>query len=84
MAKRKKSLAELRTTGFHKLKKDRIHLRCPTCGRKQSNMPREEFDSPKAFLAEIICDRCANGCKDPETYYYDNKGIIIEETEREG
>jgi hypothetical protein len=74
----KKSLIELRTTGFAKLKKGKIHLRCSYCGRKMSNMDREEdFDPLNAFLAEILCEKCCIGAIEPETYYYDNKGNEI-------
>ena len=71
----KKSIHELRTTGFRKLKSGRIHLRCPDCGLKRSNMPQMEWDPPSAFLVETICDgECSNGCKDAQFRYFDASG----------
>ncbi len=63
-----------RTSGFRALRDGRIYLRCPKCGRKQSNMPRMEFDPKRAVLAEIFCPKCGNGGKDCETSYYNAKG----------
>jgi len=77
---KKKSLIELRTKGFHKPKEGKIHLRCFICGRKMSNMPRNEDDPKNAFLVEIPCENCSQGCKDCPEYYYDKNGKpIIEE-----
>ena len=75
--KKKKTLLELRTQGFHKTKKGKIHLRCPYCGRKTSNVDRQDYDPEKAFLVEIACDNCCQGCKDNPQYYYDKKGKEI-------
>jgi hypothetical protein len=43
--------------GFAPLKDGCIHLLCPKCGRKQSNMRREDNDPPGAFVAKIECDK---------------------------
>ena len=69
-----KSLLELRTTGFKPLRDGRIHVRCPQCGRKQSNAPRDELDPPAATLVEIPCPNCGAGCKIDEGDYYDVRG----------
>lgn len=80
--KKKKSLVELRTQGFNKLYEGKIHMRCPSCGRKQSNMNRENDDPANAFLVEIYCDNCCQGCKDNSSTYFDKNGeIILEELE---
>ena len=64
-----------RQSGFKPLKPGRIHLRCPSCGRKQSNMPRHpEHDHPTAFLAEVLCPNCDAGTKDAGTDFYDKRG----------
>ena len=73
----KKSLKDLRTKGFAKLKSGCIHLRCPICGRKQSNSPRQEYDPTNAFLFEIPCDKHL-GLK-PTGIYFDLLGQAIEE-----
>ena len=73
----KKSLMELRTKGFHKSKKGMIHLRCFLCGRKMSNMPRNDYDPPDAFLVEVPCENCSQGAKDTPEYYYDVNGKEI-------
>lgn len=73
-----KSLIELRTTGFAKLKSGRIHLRCSKCGRKQSNSPRSEFDPPSAYVAEFWCDRCDAGVKDNSPDYFDKNGNRVD------
>lgn len=70
----RKSLLELRTKGFNKLKSGRIHLRCFKCGRKHSNSIRAKTDPPEAFLLEILCDKCGMGCKDGHGGYFDELG----------
>lgn len=79
MKRPKKSLLELRTSGFSRLREGRIHIRCPQCGRKQSNALRESYDPPLATLAEIGCGDCAGsvGAKDCPIYYYDAKGAAV-------
>lgn len=69
-----KTLLELRTNGFNKSKEGRIHLRCFKCGRKHSNALRSEEDPQKAFLLEILCDKCGMGCKDGFGGYFDKLG----------
>jgi hypothetical protein len=69
-------LLALRTKGFKPLKEGRIHFRCPVCGRKQSNMKRDEYDPEGAFLYEVACDKakCSGGCKDLWADWFDAKG----------
>jgi hypothetical protein len=55
--------------GFAKLRPGRIHVFCPACKRKMSNMPRTEAfnglvpDPPNAVLVHIWCD-CTQGGKE--------------------
>ena len=64
-----------RVRGFKKPKLGCIHLRCPRCGRKQSNVGRHpEYDHPTAFLLEIPCENCSMGCKIDGGHYYDRRG----------
>lgn len=61
--------------GFRKLRPGRIHLFCPGCGRKLSNMPRDETTDPKtATLVHAYCDRCSAGSKDPPVYFFNDRG----------
>jgi hypothetical protein len=62
-----------RQAGFRVLKPGRIHMRCPECGRKQSNMTRADYDHPTAFMMELLCDRCDAGCF-PTPTYFDSRG----------
>lgn len=66
-----------RLDGFKKLMPGRIHLRCPLCGRKQSNMWRAEHDPVRAVLAEIPCEKHPE-VNQPDTDYYDGKGEWID------
>lgn len=43
--------------GFNKLRRGCIHLFCPTCGRKQSNMPR--FEGHEGLKAETADPKTA-------------------------
>lgn len=64
-----------RVSGFKPARPGKIHLRCPKCGRKQSNMDRHpEYDHPTAFLVELLCDKCGQGCKEDGGDYYDKRG----------
>jgi hypothetical protein len=72
-------LTRLRTTGFRKLRDGRIHVRCYTCGRKVSNTTRMDYDPPTAVLIETPCEKCSQGCKEPESFYYDATGTEVEE-----
>ncbi len=74
----KKTIQELRTTGFNKLRPGKIHLRCPHCGRKHSNAERGEFDPARAVLLETLCEKCCQGCKDGFEYYFDEKGKEVD------
>ena len=59
--------------GFKPLKPGKIHLLCPKCGRKQSNMDRADYDSANAVLLEVGCPKCDNGDFE-QLSYYDSKG----------
>lgn len=72
-----KSLHELRTSGFSRLREGRIHMRCPECGRKVSNTQRTEYDLPQAVLVENYCPDCAVGSKDPPITYFDANGVEV-------
>lgn len=70
--------------GFNRLRKGRIHLFCPGCKRKMSNMPRTNVDPPRAVLCHVYCDRCADGAKDPPVDYFTARGrrMSFDEVER--
>jgi hypothetical protein len=67
-------LLDLRTSGFKPLKPGRIHVRCPVCGRKLSNMARGEDDPSSAVLAETWCPRCVGSDYDSGTDFFDADG----------
>ena len=67
-------LRRLRTRGFAPLKPGHIHLRCPGCGRKQSNSARAKYDHPTAFLAEVCCERCCQGHMGCGGVFFDRRG----------
>lgn len=81
MKPRPDALAKLlpsRVSGFHKAIPGRIHMRCPDCGRKQSNMTRHpEFDHPTAYMVELLCDKCGAGCKEDGGIYFTRNGREI-------
>lgn len=56
---------------FKPLNTGRIHLLCPKCGMVRSNMPRQDYDHPKALWMETQCYR-HDGYDDPS--YYDANG----------
>lgn len=60
--------------GFAPLRPGRIHMLCPRCGRKQSNMPREKYDPPTAVLVRIHCEKCSAGGKDGDQNFRDAHG----------
>lgn len=60
--------------GFAKLRPGRIHLFCPGCKRKMSNIPRLDHDPKRAVLAHVYCERCSQGCKDDFGGYFDALG----------
>lgn len=73
----KKTLHELRTTGFRKLLPRHIHLRCYVCGRKMSNSHQfDAEDPPGAFLLETPCPECAD--KDSPSTFFDSSGKELE------
>jgi len=65
--------------GFAPLRTGRIHLLCPQCGRKMSNVLRSDFDPPNAALYVIPCDksRCSGGCKIEGGDYFSADGHPI-------
>ena len=65
--------------GFAKLRKHRIHLFCPACGRKMSNMHRDTNDPPNAVLVHIYCLRCSEGCKESPVSFFSARGKRIRE-----
>jgi hypothetical protein len=60
--------------GYQKLRPGRIHLFCPGCGRKMSNVRRDSLDPPDAVLARVSCERCSEGCKDSSQTFLDADG----------
>lgn len=64
--------------GFAKLRRGRIHMFCPRCGRKLSNMQRDEETDPRsAVLVHVFCLRCSEGCKETPMYFYNARGQRI-------
>lgn len=65
--------------GYAKLRLGRIHLYCPCCKRKHSNMPRsaDPEDPKRAVLAHIVCNKCGIGSKDSDISYLDRYGQPI-------
>lgn len=68
--------------GFDVLRAGRIHLYCPGCGRRQSNMRRDIYDPPSAVVMHLHCDSCGQGCKDGAASYLDAHGRFIGEQPR--
>ena len=68
-------------SGFKKLMTGRIHLFCPRCRRKMSNVPRSDYDPRRATLVHTFCPKCGNGGKDAESTFFDAKGKEIPWTE---
>ncbi len=61
-------------TGFHPLRPGRIHLWCPKCHRKLSNVKRAEYDPEAAVVAAIWCPNCVDGgFSEGALGYYDEK-----------
>jgi hypothetical protein len=62
--------------GFASLQPGRIHWRCPGCGRKTSNMPRESWNPQKAVVVMVPCAKLE--CQWADCYssplYYDADG----------
>ena len=65
-----------RMAGWPKLREGKIHLRCYSCGRRMSNIDRDEYDTPNAVLVEAECDK-HTGSMEPPTFYYDASGTEI-------
>lgn len=70
--------------GFARLRTGCVHVWCPRCKRKLSNMPRQKFDPPRATLVHSFCERCSQGCKDTPEWYFTARGKQIgwDEVER--
>ena len=65
--------------GFHKHKPGRIHLFCPTCKRKMSNVEKTEYDPERAVLAHLPCEKCSSGGKvDGVSFYLDSRGKEVD------
>jgi hypothetical protein len=66
--------------GYKPLRPGRIHLWCPECKRKMSNVERSEYDPPRAVMCHVLCDRCADrlGAKDASMDYLDAGGKRVE------
>ena len=64
--------------GFAEHRPGKIHLWCPECKRKLSNMPRAEVDPPRAVLAQVLCPHCADrvGAKDDSARYLTARGKV--------
>jgi hypothetical protein len=60
--------------GYSKLRLGRIHLYCPACGRKMSNVRRTSLDPPTAVLSHVFC--C--GDSDGPSTYLDAEGNFID------
>jgi hypothetical protein len=76
--------------GFSKLRPGRIHVYCPSCGRKQSNAhrsPASQFcpaDPDDAVLVHVYCEKCDQGCKDAPVTFFDANGKRIVEAWESG
>jgi hypothetical protein len=60
--------------GYQKHRKGRLHLFCPACHRKMSNVPRGPMDPPSAVLSHTYCERCSEGCKESPELFFDEQG----------
>ena len=60
--------------GYAKHRSGRIHLFCPRCKRKMSNVQRDRLDPPKAVLAQVFCENCSAGGKDSGQTFLDANG----------
>ena len=61
--------------GFKPLRSGCIHMWCPVCKRRFSNMPRTEHDPRRAVLLQLTCPRCPDmGAKDDYGVYLDARG----------
>jgi len=71
-------------TGFAKLRPGCIHLICPRCKRKMSNVQRADYDPKRAAVAVVWCERCAQGgfCEGPDGYW-DARGEWLTDEECE-
>lgn len=66
----------LQWAGYQPLRRGRIHLYCLGCKRKMSNLPRHDYDPPRAQLVQTWCDK--HDGKDPPEYFLDGDGRQIE------
>ena len=63
--------------GFKPLRAGHIHVFCPKCRRRMSNVPKLPDDPDKAELVHEWCDRCSSGCKDTPAYFFNGRGKRI-------
>ena len=68
---------ELEYVGFKPHRPGRIHLYCPGCGRKMSNVERGDLDPPTATLFSVPCEECSEGCKVEGGEYRDTLGRYL-------
>jgi hypothetical protein len=64
----------LEYVGYKPHRPGRIHLFCPRCKRKMSNMPRQAMDPPTAVLVHVFCESCSQGGKDSSQTFLDSTG----------
>ncbi len=64
--------------GFKTLRRGRIHVFCPKCKRRLSNMPRQDHDPKSSELVHCWCDRCSSGCKETPEYHFNNRGRRVQ------
>ena len=62
--------------GFHPLRPGKIHVYCPFCHLKRSNMNRADYDPPSAEILQTPCEECCVrlGAKDPGVEYLNGRG----------
>jgi hypothetical protein len=51
----------LEYVGFHRHREGFVHIYCPKCHLKRSNIPRAKSDPPTAVLVAVFCERCGDG-----------------------
>lgn len=68
---------KLEWAGFKPLRAGHIHIFCPKCRRRLSNIPKLPTDPPNATLCHSWCLRCSQGCKECPEYFFDHRGKRI-------
>ncbi len=66
--------------GYAKLRAGRIHIFCPRCHRKMSNVARDKNDPPNAALIHVWCgEPCGSGgWIEGPTAYLDANGRFLD------